>query len=409
VKNFTTTIITIVILACVLQLPLNAGATSPENDENRLPLLSLSDFLTEMEMSLELYIALVEELIKAGTYTYYLPENSTRYEAYQKENPHVPYEQILSFVNVGLDNGFYNNISEAPLLGEINILVNKTYNLPSLWEPEIMVPVSQGRTLHPEAAEQFDLMREAIIDSGLEIYVISAYRSRGRQARIFADEVELRGRTATERSVARAGHSEHQTGLVVDILHRSYGSLRYANFQDTELYAWLAQNAHEFGFILRYPDEYQEFHGYIFEPWHWRYVGVEIATAMYNYKIAFYEDFYGRYITSDVLHNARELIYEHRRQLEIAAASAAAAALALEEAERMTEDENRRASLPEQSRQMILDPSTGGNVISESLDSNEINPIHYRVYLSIFTLIVVYLISTLIFIIIPKIKKKRGA
>jgi len=406
VKNLTAILITITLFLGVLQPVFYVNATPAASDENRLPYLSLSDFLTEMEMDLEQYITLVKELIETGTYTYYLPENASRYETYQNENPYVPYEKVLSFVNVGMDYGFYSNINEAQDLNEISVLVNKNFNLPSLWEPENMVLVSQGRMLHPEAAEQFDLMRDAIIDSGLEIYVISAYRSRGRQARIFADEMELRGRAAAERSNARAGHSEHQTGLAVDILHRSYGSLTYANFQSTEHFEWLTQNAHEFGFILRYPDEYQEFHGYIFEPWHWRYVGIDIATVMYDMKISLYEDFYGRYIVSDVLHNARELIYEHRRNLEIAeqeAAAEEAARIAAEE----TDVENSRVTNT-QSRHMIIGPSTDGSIISDSLDSEVINPVHYRVYLAIFMLIVIYLISTLIFIVIPKIREKKG-
>jgi len=404
-KTFTIIYITVAILLSALQ-PM-VIASSALTDDGQLPYLSLYEFLTEMEIDLEEYITLMNEISKSGVYPHFLDENTSRYEAYQREHPEIPYEQILSFINIGMDYGFYNNITLAPDLYEVSVLVNKNFNLPSQWEPENMEFVSRGRTMNPEAAEHFDLMREAITNEGFEVHVISAYRSRGRQARIFSDEMELRGRAAAERSVARAGHSEHQTGLVVDILHRSYGSLRYANFQETELFRWLTQNAHEYGFILRYPDEYQEYHGYIFEPWHWRYVGIEIATAMFNEKIVLYEDFYGRYIVSDVLHNAKELITQHREYLAEVAAQEAADA---QEAERLALlEEESRQSTNTQSRQMILGPSTDGNAISASLDSEAINPVHYRAYITILTLIALYILSTFIFIVIPKIKEKRGA
>jgi len=278
----------------------------------QLPFISLVDFLQEMEMDFEEYITLIKELSETGNYPHYLTENRVRYNVYRAKHPYMPFSKVIAFVNVNMDYGFYSNITEAPDLDEISILLNKSFNLPRLWEPEILTEISPGRLMHTQAAEQFLLMKEAITDAELEVYIMSAYRSRGRQARVFADEMELRGRTATERSVARAGHSEHQTGLAIDLLHRPHGSLRYANFQDTELFMWLTQNAHKYGFILRYPEEYQEFHGYIFEPWHWRFVGVDIATAMFNEKIVLYEEFYGRYICSDVLHKAKGLIEEYK-------------------------------------------------------------------------------------------------
>jgi LAS superfamily LD-carboxypeptidase LdcB len=91
--------------------------------------------------------------------------------------------------------------------------------------------------------------------------------------------------------------------LAIDILHRRKSSeerMSQVRFENTAEYAWLRENAHNYGFILRYPREYRHVHGYIFEPWHWRFVGVDIATAMKSEGITLYEEFYGRYLAPGV-------------------------------------------------------------------------------------------------------------
>ena len=90
-----------------------------------------------------------------------------------------------------------------------------------------------------------------------------------------------------------------------------------AKFENSKEFAWLTENAYKYGFILRYPKDYVNIHGFIYEPWHWRYVGVEIATAMYNDGIVMFEEYYGWYI-APVLHaKAKE-----ERMMRIAPAKA---------------------------------------------------------------------------------------
>jgi len=73
---------------------------------------------------------------------------------------------------------------------------------------------------------------------------------------------------------------------------------------------WLIENAYKYGFILRYqPNGYEVFQGFKYEPWHWRYVGVDIATAMYYEGICSFEEFYGKYLASDVLHNVKAVVF----------------------------------------------------------------------------------------------------
>ena len=151
--------------------------------------------------------------------------------------------------------------------------------------------------LREEAARHFNLMRKAMISYGLSIYVAHSFRSYNEQSYLFNRAVNLHGRASAQRQFARPGHSEHNAGLAVDILHRERtGPLSAMNFQHSREFQWLLQNAHEFGFILRYPEAYTHIHRFIFEPWHWRYVGVEIATEMHDSGISTFEEFFGRFL-----------------------------------------------------------------------------------------------------------------
>ena len=87
-------------------------------------------------------------------------------------------------------------------------------------------------------------------------------------------------------SSARAGHSEHQTGLAVDV---SNSSLDYDNFESTKEFYWMKNNAHKFGFILRYPKASFHITGFKYEPWHYRYVGIKIATYIYKNNLTLEE------------------------------------------------------------------------------------------------------------------------
>jgi len=140
-------------------------------------------------------------------------------------------------------------------------------------------------------------MRDDMIALGYRVHVVITYRSFRTQSGTYGKAVSNYGRLNADVSFARPGHSEHQTGLVVDMLHRGgFQIMQHSGFDKTIEFEWLTKNAHRYGYILRYPNEYRHTHGYIFEPWHWRYVGAKIATAMHNEGIAVYEEYYGRYI-----------------------------------------------------------------------------------------------------------------
>jgi D-alanyl-D-alanine carboxypeptidase len=165
---------------------------------------------------------------------------------------------------------------------EFLILVNGDNYLGSDHSPDDLVLVGRTQKLRARAAHAFFQMQDAMNAEGLFLTVRSGYRSYSDQRHLFNLRAREWGRETALRWIARAGHSEHQTGLALDILQRGFtGSpLSRARFQETQQFAWLMENAHNYGFILRYPYEYESITGFAFEPWHWRYIGVESATYM---------------------------------------------------------------------------------------------------------------------------------
>jgi hypothetical protein len=129
-------------------------------------------------------------------------------------------------------------------------------------------------------------MQTAATAAGAGLAIGSTYRSYATQQTLYAQYVIRDGKDAADRYSARAGYSEHQSGLVID-----FSPIDEA-FRNSKQYVWLVQNAHKYGFVLRYPDGKEDVTGYMYEPWHWRYVGVTVATDMHDKGIATLEDYY---------------------------------------------------------------------------------------------------------------------
>ncbi|MDT0274537.1 M15 family metallopeptidase [Blastococcus goldschmidtiae] len=172
------------------------------------------------------------------------------------------------------------------------VVVNKLRPLdPVGYAPADLVDVGGGHLLRAEAALAVaDLQAEAAA-AGHGIAVQSAYRSYEYQEGLFADAVGRFGAEGAEQRSARPGHSEHQTGLAVDVggggcdIERCFG--------DTPEGRWVAANAHRSGFLVRYAAGSEQITGYQYEPWHLRYVGPELATEMHETGVATLEEFFG--------------------------------------------------------------------------------------------------------------------
>lgn len=129
-------------------------------------------------------------------------------------------------------------------------------------------------------------------EAGLAFSVQSAYRSYDSQVRVYDDDVQRNGQAYADTDTARPGHSEHQTGLAVDISAVPAKCSLDACFAQTPQGAWLAENAYRFGFLLRYPADKVAITGFTFEPWHFRFVGVPLATHLHEVGVSTLEEFF---------------------------------------------------------------------------------------------------------------------
>ncbi|MGL5635028.1 MAG: M15 family metallopeptidase [Sarcina sp.] len=189
-----------------------------------------------------------------------------------------------------------NNVNDLVILCNKDIMLGETYIPTDLVIPKVPLThdkKAQQSQLRKPAAEALErMLGDAKKVAGLEeMYLVSGYRSYDYQYNIFHTSMKNRGKEHTEKYMAKPGHSEHQTGLTADISTRGMGFDLTESFENTKEGQWLANNAHKYGYILRYPKDRIETTGYAYEPWHFRYVGTEISTYMFENKLVL-EDLY---------------------------------------------------------------------------------------------------------------------
>lgn len=149
-----------------------------------------------------------------------------------------------------------------------------------------------GQPLREPAARAAEALIGAAAAAGHSVWIISAFRDYNTQVALYHSYVNRDGQAAADTYSARPGHSEHQTGLVIDL--DDFGSCYLSTcFGDTPAGQWLAQNAADFGFIIRYPAGKEHITGFMAEPWHFRYVGEELAHEMQRTGVQTLEEFFG--------------------------------------------------------------------------------------------------------------------
>ena len=182
------------------------------------------------------------------------------------------------------------------------VVVNKLRPLSPLdFEPQVRkisssesLDNSRGLELRDVAATALEAMAKEMLFQGAgQMFVNSAYRSYDYQLELFVDKVEQYGEAEALVRSAKAGHSEHQTGLAVDVSVPAQGCAIMQCFGDTAAGKWIAENSWKFGYIVRYERDTTSITGYTYEPWHLRYVGTEIARMYASNGIHTLEDFWG--------------------------------------------------------------------------------------------------------------------
>ena len=170
------------------------------------------------------------------------------------------------------------------------ILVNKEHEVPKDYVPKDLVEVNvrfspgtaiQQKMMQKTAAEALEALFDQAQNEGIKLYGVSGYRSYDYQKMLYDRKVSAVGETEANKYVARPGQSEHHTGLAMDVTNgEGESNLLTVSFAETEEGQWLKENAHKFGFIIRYPEGKEHITGYNYEPWHLRYVGKEAAQII---------------------------------------------------------------------------------------------------------------------------------
>ena len=216
--------------------------------------------------------------------TGYRAENTERYAAYAEQNPDLAAQQVVSYVNIGLDRPFYTEVETIADPDHLLVLCNKYHQLPDGYEPADLVAISSaycngGKALYlrAEAAAAFEQLCAGSAAEGYTILGQSGYRSYSYQEQLYNNYAARDGQAAADTYSARPGFSEHQTGLAMDICN---GSLSYTDFGQTSEYTWAKEHLAEYGFVLHYLPGTEQITGYMTEEWHIRYVGVETAKEI---------------------------------------------------------------------------------------------------------------------------------
>lgn len=239
----------------------------------------------------------IKDIVNIINLSYFQEAKLSRYlDYYQQETETI--ENTITYVNIGLDNKYYTNVTKIENEDDLLVLVNKYNSLSSNYVPKDLTTINAkyqwlGRSnqLTKEAAKAFEKMCAAALKDNITILAGSGYRSYNYQKTLYNNYVARDGFAEAETFSARPGYSEHQTGLAMDITNK-YG---FIDKNDKE-YTWLVKNSYKYGFILRYPENKDEITGYMYEEWHYRYVGIETAKEVYDSNLT-YDEYVARKIS----------------------------------------------------------------------------------------------------------------
>ena len=221
-------------------------------------------------------------------------ENYDRYVNYSNDTGDDEETVVLS-VNLDMDKEPYTDTTLVENFSS-DMLVNKHRNLSDKFEPRDLVDIDTKYASENDlkcsriALNAYRNMQETALKEGYEITINSAYRSYQDQEELVNTYQNLYGEEYVNKFVARPGFSEHQTGLAFDI-----GSKKVNVFANSKEYDWMLENAHKYGFILRFPKKYENITGFRSEPWHYRYVGEKIAKYIYENDITL-EEYYAMFL-----------------------------------------------------------------------------------------------------------------
>ena len=255
------------------------------NDEVKEILSSedLTKMMLEREYNKEILTFIKEK--------YYLNKNLDKYLAYYEKNQSKTLSEIVTTINTGTDKDWYYKTVEADTTKGNLILVNKYFYLNEDFVPEDLTAISvkyayNDKKVTKEVKEAYEKLASTALGNGFKLVAYQGYRSYDAQAKTYNNIKSSKRLSIADNTAARAGYSDYQTGLAIYVSGVK---------EDSEEYAWLSSNAHQFGFIIRFPKDKEKITGFGFDPAHIRYVGVEAATTIYNENLTL-EEYYAYYV-----------------------------------------------------------------------------------------------------------------
>ncbi len=231
------------------------------------------------------------DLISEITYNQIETSEVGQYEVVYKLSDHAGNQTekklIIDVVHY-FDNGVFSPVGVVAETVEnpedITVLVNKLYAIPEGWVPDDLESVidNSQQMLRKEANEAYTQFYLAAKEKGIDIYSISGYRTNETQTTYWTNMVKVYGEEYASQYSAYPGRSEHQLGLAIDVSYKTTGDRLSESVADSEIGQFIVTDAYKYGFILRYPKDKVAITNYGYEPWHIRYVGVELASELYQ-------------------------------------------------------------------------------------------------------------------------------
>ncbi|MDD4706476.1 MAG: M15 family metallopeptidase [Bacilli bacterium] len=298
-------IIIILIIGCIFGVKLYKEYLYKQTYEYKLLEISYSleesniliDNLNDKELNKILELEYNNNIFKLVTEKYFIFNNLEKYLDYISKADTKNLTNIVAMVNVNRDRDYYEEPEKASIDNHELMLVNKYYYLGEDYEPEDITAISptyayEGNKINEEVLAAFKNLAEEAKISGYTILINSSYRDYNSQKEVWESRKALYGTRQADAFAARAGFSEHQTGYAIDVA--DFYDIN-DKFGETESFLWMKNNCYNYGFILRYPEDKEEITGYSYEPWHYRYVGIEVAKEIKNLNITF-DEYYAYYI-----------------------------------------------------------------------------------------------------------------
>ena len=251
--------------------------------------------------TLDLYLSKDKDpsLIKLLQEPYYLAKNFKKYIDYLETHSKSTTSDAVAIINTHRDIDYYEETYETDISKDYQMLINKYYYLKENYEPNDLVKISNSyswgtdQRIKKEVYDAFLKMWEDANNNGIYLMINSSYRDYKSQKDVYDKYVLTKNPKYADSIAARPGHSEHSSGLCLDIFSKA--NTNKNTFKDTEDYEWLINNSYKYGFILRYPENKENITGYNFEAWHYRYVGLDAANYIYNHDITF-DEYYAYFL-----------------------------------------------------------------------------------------------------------------